>query len=380
MYQKYYKEFLESHKEKVHMAAHSHHFWPDISKEGHLKAWEIAKNHSDNKWEYLLGDLLPDVQEIISKIINFSRPADISFASNTHELLVRMISCFFHKPTINILTTTNEFHSLSRQVKRFEELENYNIEYIDPDQDDFSENLRNKLEKNEYDIIFISHIFFNTGKILSKTNIESIIELKKNAQFILDGYHSFCAVPVDISRYEDDIYYLSGGYKYAQAGEGMCFMTLPSNCNLRPAITGWFASFETLDSEQSEMTAYSKNGMRFWGATLDMTSFLRFSYVWNFFYKNGLDVDKFDQYIKSLQLQFLNQNNLSKYFTSLNVNEIGHFITAELSDTEKAKSIHNLLKSKGIITDFRGNRLRFGFGPYLSQQDIETVKVAINSI
>jgi selenocysteine lyase/cysteine desulfurase len=380
MYKKYYSEFLAAHSGKIHMAGHSHHFWPDVSKEGHMLAWEKAKELSDNKWNYLLGEVLPDAQKIISNHINFPRPIDIAFAPNSHDLIVKLISCFFGQNKIRILTSKSEFHSLSRQLKRFEEQEQFEITYLETEEKDFETTLEEKLQNNKYDLVIFSHVFFNSGKILKTHIIEKIINLKGSAIFALDAYHGFCAIPTDISKYADDLFYIAGGYKYAQAGEGMCFMTLPKGCQLRPSITGWFASFDSLEDSTTEMTKYSTDGMRFWGSTIDMTSFLRFTAVWNHFFKNGIDVERFHKYIKSLQNQFLNNNKLSSKVHTSNLDEIGHFITIQFDSPSEAKIYYNSLLNLNILTDFRGNNLRFGFTPYLNQEDIEQVKAAINSL
>ena len=43
----------------------------------------------------------------------------------------------------------------------------------------------------------------------------------------IDGYHGFMAVPTDLSRIAGRAFYLAGGYKYAMAGEGVCFLHCP---------------------------------------------------------------------------------------------------------------------------------------------------------
>ena len=380
MYKKYFSEFLAGHKDKIHMAGHSHQFWPDITKQAQLEAWELAKEQSDHKWEYLLGTLLPDVQKIISRQLNFPRPNDIAFAPNTHDLITKLISCFFHQEKIRILVSSNEFHSLSRQLKRFSELDQFEIIYFDPESDSLNDSLREVLEENKFDLIFCSHVFYNSGKILEKEIIDLIIKYKGEALFILDAYHGFCAIPTDMSEYHNDIFYMAGGYKYAQSGEGMCFLTLPDNCQLRPAITGWFASFESLALAQSGQTQYSNNGMRFWGSTLDMTPFFRYRSVWKQYHQDGVDIERIHRYVKSLQKQFINNNKLIDQIQNTELDKIGHFITAQFSSNDEAKDFYDELSKWNILTDFRGDKLRFGFSPYLDQSDIEHVKGVINSL
>lgn len=374
MYKHLYSEFLNSHKNKIHMAAHSHHFWPDISRQGHMESYEKSLELSDAKWDYIFGQLVPDVQTIISKLLNFSRPEDIAFAPNTHDLITKLISCFLSQEKVTILTTTSEFHSLSRQLKRLSEEDQFEVICLDNESTQFKNELVNTLTNQKFDLVIMSQVFFNSGNILGEDSIEKIIQLKGNAHFILDAYHGFCALPFDIKKYEDDLYYLAGGYKYAQAGEGVCFLTIPNNCRLRPLFTGWFASFSTLEEKSSGPVAYDNSGMRFWGSTIDFTAFYRFRAVWNQFLDKGITIAEIDKYVKGLQEMFLKDNPMLPLFTNLELSQQGHFLTINLESPSKTQELHENLAKKGLLTDFRGTRLRFGFAPYLNQDEVLLAK------
>jgi selenocysteine lyase/cysteine desulfurase len=377
MYQKYYQNFLKGHEGKIHLAAHSHHFWPDISFEGAKQAWLDAAALSDNKWNHIFGEVIPKTQKLIANIINLSAPEQIAFAPNTHELLFRVLSCFFEQEKVKVVTTTSEFHSFSRQIARLKEWDKFEVIAIDNESEHFEQEFLNAIN-SQTDIIFISHVFFNSGKILSNEFIQNIIDHKsEKTVFCLDAYHGFCAIPTDIGPFEDDLFYLAGGYKYAQAGEGVCFMSVPKNCKLRPLNTGWFASFDSLESAQEEVS-YAQDGMRFWGATQDVTGFYRFNYVWSEFKDVGLDIEKIHRYIQSLQTQFLNNLIFKESLLIKDLSQCGHFITLELKTAQEAKEIHDWLADEGIITDYRANRLRFGFGLFLTQDDISKASELIN--
>ena len=74
--------------------------------------------------------------------------------------------------------------------------------------------------------------------------------LSAHALVVIDGYHAFAALPVDLSAIAERAFYLAGGYKYAMAGEGACFLAVPPGTTLRPLSTGWFADFEGLSGAQ----------------------------------------------------------------------------------------------------------------------------------
>jgi selenocysteine lyase/cysteine desulfurase len=381
MYQKYYSEFLKHHCDKVHLAAHSHHFWPDITKEAVLESWNNSAKLSDDKWNHIFTNVVTKTQSLISKILNFSRPADIAFAPNAHELVYRLLSCFMEMEECNVLTTTSEFHSFDRQANRCSELRDFNLVKIDNEQEDFEKHFLNSIN-NKTTIIYISHVFFNSGKMISTEFIKKIIQTKsKDTVLCIDGYHSFCAIPLDLSSIENDIFYLSGGYKYAQAGEGCCFMTLPKDCKLRPINTGWFASFETLESSKGSVE-YSDSGFRFWGSTQDLTPLYRFNSVWEQYFELGIEIEQIHAYIQSIQTHFLKSIDNNDHFLNTDLSEQGHFLTAQLPSSDLTKQCHAELTSHGILTDFRENRLRFGFGMYLVQDDIDRfckqIKITLN--
>jgi selenocysteine lyase/cysteine desulfurase len=188
----------------------------------------------------------------------------------------------------------------------------------------------------------------------------------------------YCALDVDISSLEDTIFFLGGSYKYAQGGEGLCFMTLPKNCKLRPVYTGWFADFEGLTSS-SDTVNYTDNGFRFMGATLDITAFYRFNAVWSHFFSEGLSVSTFDQYIKTLMKKFIQLIGEDQFYLA-DLSKIGHFLTLKCQSQDEASTLFHQLKDKGVLTDYRNASLRFGFGPYLTQKDVEKACAILTSL
>jgi selenocysteine lyase/cysteine desulfurase len=378
MYKRFYKSFLEEHTGKIHLNAHSHHFWPDCTKEATITAWEDSARLSDDKWNHAFTEVIPKAQKHIARILNLSNPEQLAFAPNSHELLARLFSSFIGKKKVTILTTSSEFHSLGRQVKRLLELDSFEAIILNNEEEGFQGKFLNEVPN--VDIVFISHVFFNSGKVLSFDFIEKITELKgDDTIFCLDGYHGFCAIPTDLSSIEDSVYYIAGGYKYAQAGEGACFMSVPKTCQLRPVNTGWFASFETLEST-SDKVEYSNNGMKFWGATQDLTPWYRFNAVWDQFSKENISIENIHKYIASLQAHFINKIVNKDNLLYPPTDQIGHFITFKFPSVEECSLVHKKLQERGILTDYRGSRLRFGFGMYLSSEDIDKAIVIVNQI
>mgnify|MGYP002377946145 CR=1 FL=1 len=169
---------------------------------------------------------------------------------------------------------------------------------------------------------------------------------------------------------QNRIFYIAGAYKYAQGGEGCCFMSVPDHSELRPLYTGWFAGFSELTGQESKVN-YSDDGFRFAGSTMDFTALYRLHAVLDLFEKEGLTVPKIHSFIQNSQKNFreelsklnhpiLNEENLLRRDYDLH----GHFYTFETKDAHVAQTLYQELKNKKIDTDYRGSCLRFGFGLY----------------
>jgi selenocysteine lyase/cysteine desulfurase len=378
---KYYSHFLREHGGKLHFAAHSHHFWPDVTREAHLNYWDDCAKMSDDKWGKIFGEVIPRAQKHVAGILNLKDPQQIVFAPNTHELSTRLLSLFLGKKNLKILTTSSEFHSWRRQLNRLEELEGVEVSEISTK--DILENPEIflidflSLIDESYDLVFLSQVFFDSGQSLSSQMIKKLVNATpEKTLFVLDGYHAFAALPTDLSDLEGRIFYLAGGYKYAQAGEGAGFMVIPKG-EWRPANTGWFADFGDLSKPAGTKVGYTSDAMAFAGATQEATGLYRFNAVWDLFAKEGITVGDIHQYVVNLQKNFI-KNLPSSFIAQFELSPLfhteltchGHFLTFAVPNEIKAQAAQTYLKSKDILIDRRGSRLRFGFGLYQDQQDV----------
>lgn len=375
MYKKYYSKFLAANPNVQHYASHSHHYWPDVTFDAVIEYWNDSAKYVDDKWGHFYSTKIPQTQKLISQILNTSYPEQISFAPSTHELVYRLISSIEKKEKIKILTTDSEFYSFDRQANRLNETDRYEVIKVPVEPfKTFEERFIQEIKKDSYDMVFFSHVFFNSG--FKVQNFEKIIQSTSDKSVVvMDAYHGFMSIPTDLKSVEDRLYYVAGGYKYAQGGEGTCFLISPKGSTLRPVFTSWFATFGDLNHMQPGVP-YANDGSRFAGSTMDFTALYRLHAVLSLFEKEGLTVSKIHLHIKNLQTNFL--EDLSKIsddflksqltlenllFTDLN--ECGHFLTFNLKDVETVEKVKSTLKSSfGIITDSRSTRLRFGFGLY----------------
>ena len=144
---------------------------------------------------------------------------------------------------------------------------------------------------------------------------------------------------------------------------------------MRPAVTGWFADFAGLDKPQNGgPVAYHGGPSRFAGATYDPASHYRAAAVAAFFDEQGLTAEV---------LRGINQHQLgvlAEAFDALGLpedviwrpkdaplTELSGFLTLRSSH---AAALKGELAKRGVLTDSRGDRLRFGPAPYLTDEQL----------
>lgn len=377
MYQQFYQHFLKANPGKQHFACHSHHYWPDVTRDATLAYWDDSACLVDDKWELVFGEKVPAVQQHIARILKLPEPEQIVFAPNTHEFVMRLLSCFDWSRPLTVVTTDSEFHSFHRQINRLCELTTVNVIRVPTEPfASFPQRLAAAVAAQPVDLVFFSQVFFNSGVgIKDLPALVQALDKVTDAMIVVDGYHGFMAVPTDLSVIAERVFYLAGSYKYAQGGEGCCFMAVPQQSDHRPIYTGWFAEFGELAKAKQGQVQYANNGYRFAGATMDCSALYRVLVVFDLYQQQGLSVEKVQAYIQNLQQAFLRlldeiQHPLlnREHLLDKQDQQQGQFLTFRFAADDVAR-IAAALKQQGIMTDYRGDRLRFGFALYHNAAD-----------
>ncbi len=378
---RFYSRFLKGHAGKLHFRAHSHHFWPDVSREAQIAYWDDCAVLGDEKWARIFSETIPKTQGHIARILGLKEARQIALAPNTHELSARLLSLFLGRKSLRVLTTTSEFHSWRRQFLRLMEIPGISIHQVDAadfprNRAAFLSDMKSELAGN-YDLVFLSQVFFDSGAALTDGDLESLVAATPaSTLFAVDGYHGFAAIPCSLSRLEGRVFYLGGGYKYGQGGEGVGFMVVPKG-NWRPADTGWYAEFAQLSRPAGKEVGYPDDGMAFMGSTQDPSGFYRFNAAWDLFESEGLDIRWIHSYVVGLQRVFIDSLpqafiqawSLTPLFDPV-LDWHGHFLTFEAASLEIAEQCLQILSDNDILIDRRGARLRFGFGLYQDEADV----------
>jgi len=362
----HFSRFLGAVPGRLHVAAHSHHPWPDVTFEAQQAAWLDAARLMDDKWDEVFGVLLPEAAGHITGRLGLSDPAAIAFAPSTHALVMRLLSCL--SPPVRILTTDAEFHSFARQAARLEEDGLAAVERVAAEPfATFPDRFATAAGRGGHDLVYCSHVFFNSGYVVP--DLAGLVGAVPEPEplVVIDGYHGFMAVPIDLSAVEGRAFYLAGGYKYAMAGEGACFAHCPPGYAERPRDTGWFAGFAQLSGASAGKVAYAPGGGRLLGATLDPTGLYRLNAVQRWLDRLGVSVADIHAHVGALQARFLAAGPHPELLPGTESGDRGHFLTFRLPD---AAAVHAALHAAGVIADYRDDRLRIGFGLYHGDDDV----------
>ena len=374
MLKKHFSRFLEADPERLHFAAHSHHYWPDVTEAAQREAWELAARRVDDKWDEIFGSVWTEAQGHVARVLQLPDPKTLAFAPNTHEFYLRILSCLPAGKVHRILTTDGEFHSFARQTARLEEDGLVAVtRFATRPFETVAERFRAAASAEAFDLVYLSQVFFDSG--FAVPELETIARAAHPSSLVVvDGYHGFMAVETHLGPIADRIFYLAGGYKYAMAGEGCCFLHAPPGVHPRPRDTGWYAAFFALGQAQGGAVPYGDGGARFLGATFDPTALFRFNAVQRWLGELGVGVPDIVRHTRALQERFIaalpagSRLRASDLVVPLATQNRGQFLTFQTPD---AAELHRLLAAEKLVTDVRGDRLRFGFALYHDDADVD---------
>jgi len=377
----HFRTFFEANPGLLHFSAHSHHPWPDATEAGHAQYWRDAATRTDRKWERIFGEVVPKAQGHVARILALSDPGQVAFAANTHEFVTRIYSCMEADRPLRVLTTAHEFHSFRRQTRRLQESGRVQATEIPgPPWETFTERFCAAARSGDWDLVWLSHVFFDSAFVVQ--DLEAICAAAPAGAIVaIDGYHAFCAIPVDLGRVHRRAFYLGGGYKYAMAGEGAAYLCIPPGCDLRPVDTGWFASFDTLTGKPGERVPYGEGAMRFWGATFDPTGVYRLNAAMDWLVSTGVTIAEVHRHSTALQKHFLDQ--LARLAPGpIDARHLlppagvprGNFL---VFDVDGAEELNERFKREQILIDRRDRRLRFGFGVYHDEEMVQRLVAAV---
>jgi selenocysteine lyase/cysteine desulfurase len=367
----HYSRFAVS--ERLLLTGHSHQAWPDRGFDGQQAAWQDAARFVDDKWDRAFARA-EQVRQGFAGLLG-DAGGGIALGANTHELVVRLISALPLRSRPRLVTTDGEFHSIRRQLDRLEEEGLAIVRVPEAPLESLAARLGRAVDDRTA-MVLVSAVFFDTGRIARGLADVAASCRRHGSALLVDAYHALNVVPFSLADEGLlDAFVVGGGYKYCQLGEGNCFLRIPRDTDLRPVVTGWYSEFTVLaDRQRADRVAYGQRGDQFAGATYDPTSHYRGAAVFDFFREQGL---------MPALLREVSQHQvglLASAFDALDLDpavlgrdrgcplaDVGGFLALH---SPAASSLVPRLRTRGVWADARGQVLRLGPAPYLSDRQL----------
>jgi kynureninase len=370
--------------DRLLLTGHSHQAWPDVAAAGQLAAFEDAARYVDAKWDAAFAKA-DRVRAGLRRLLA-DRTAELALGANTHELVIRFLSALDLAARPRLVTSDGEFHTLRRQLARLGEAGIEVVRVPALPADTLAERMAHSVDDRTAAVL-VSAVLFETSRIVPHLGDLAISCARHGTELLVDAYHALGVVPMSLADQGlGSAWVVGGGYKYLQLGEGNCFLRLPAHAaTLRPVITGWYAEFAELTDRAGPGTVgYGPGATRFAGATYDPTSHYRAASVFDFVERTNLSVPLLRQ-VSQHQTRLL-----AERFDAIDAPD--ELITRD-RDTPRsafagflslrsphADTLRAALADRGVATDSRGEYLRFGPAPYLSDRQLIDAMAALAEI
>ena len=361
---KHYTRFRVS--ERILLTGHSHQAWPDVALEAQQQAWLDAAEYVDDVWEKAF-EKANEVRRGFARLLD-DTPERIALAQNTHELVVRFLSALPLGKRPQLVTTDAEFHTIRRQLDRLAEEGIEVIKVPALPAATLAERLAISVDDRTAAVLVSAVLYTNAHVVPHLQVVQQACE-RVGAELLVDAYHALNVVPFSlIDEGLHRAYVVGGGYKYCQLGPGNAFLRFPQESDLRPVVTGWFSEFADLSrAPAGGRVAYGPGPARFAGATYDFTSHYRAAAVFKFFE---------DQKLTPPKLRELNQHQIEILSGGSRNDGIGGFLAIP---APRAGKIQKALRKKNIWTDYRGEMLRLGPAPYVTDDQLHVALKALHN-
>jgi kynureninase len=375
----YYSRFRVT--ERILLTGHSHQAWPDVAFDAQQRAWLDAAELVDDKWDRAF-EQAARVRAGFARLLG-DTAENIALGQNTHELVTRWLSALPFKMRQRIVTTTGEFHTVRRQLDRLAEEGIEIVRVPARPVEELAARVADTVDDRTL-AVMVSSVLFETAEIVPGLNrIADACEAVGTA-LLVDAYHHLNVVPFDVRAMGlERAFVTGGGYKYCQLGEGNCFLRIPPDTRLRPILTGWFAEFQALDAAHQPGVLYPAGAAAFAGATYDPTSHYRAAAVFDFHRAQELTPDR---------LRAISRHKvglLEHAIAALDI-EPSKARVVEMRGERRAgflaiRSPHanrlaRALRQAAVFADSRGDVLRLGPAPYLSDEQLQEAVAKLSRV
>ncbi len=344
-----------------------------MARTAQLAAWDDAALHVDDKWERAFAQATR-VRAGFARLLD-DPGATIALGPSTHDLLVRWLSALPLRRRPRLVTTSGEFHSARRQLDRLAEEGVEVVKVAAEPAATLAARLADRVDDHTAAVV-VSAVLYENAHIVRHLGELLAACQRRGADLLVDVYHALNVVPFSVhAQGLDAAFIVGGGYKYCQLGEGNCFLRVPPDCALRPVVTGWFSEFDALAQAPPGSVVYGPGPDRFAGSTYDPTSHYRAAAVFDFFTHHGLTPGLLRE-VSQHQVELLSRRfddlrldpGVVRRDGGFPLSDVGGFLALR---APRAAALGAGLRQRGVWVDARGDYLRLGPAPYLSDAQLE---------
>lgn len=247
------------------------------------------------------------------------------------------------------------------------------IDFIKSDQDLSDPHVWQRYLSTDYDLVFISHAYSNTGQ---QAPLESIVSFAKqhNVLTLIDVAQSAGVLALDLNTLQPD-FMIGSSVKWLCGGSGAAYLwvnpTQLSQC--QPQDVGWF-SHQTPFEFDIHHFDYHKTALRFWGGTPSIAPYVIAGHSIDYFARLG--VDKVRAHNSALL------DKLSDEFTPFLISPSEPHKrsgTAILNFAKQQEAVLKALKAADISVDARAYGVRVSPHIYNDLADIKHFITVVNS-
>jgi len=355
---------------RIMLTGHVHQAIPDVAEKGYAEHWEALNKYGEERWELVFSKAAAVRRGFATRID--CDPENIALAANIHELMVRFFSALPLRKKPRIVTTDGEHPVLARQLARFQEEGVEIVQVASQPASDLVERLQAQVN-SATSAVCLSSVCYETG--LQTLELDTLLPVcqKHGVELLVDAYQSVNVLAFSIRDYNlEQAFVIGGGSSYCQMGNGNSFMHVPPGRKFRPMVTGPFrqtgGNVESLSGE----IAYPEGGHCFNGSSYDALAHFRACWVFDYFEQKDLNPD-FLHDINRHQLYLLAKEFRKFDFDpdvislTADVEYLGGFIAFKSSEAQR---LCEMMRDRGVHTDYRKDWLRMGPAPYLCDEQL----------
>ncbi|GBG27115.1 Nematode resistance protein-like HSPRO2 [Hondaea fermentalgiana] len=398
------------------------HAWGDIPPRalyaGLKELYRLYHVEGNHCWDILFGQIMPEASTFVREILRLESSHPIEFGHNSHEVVSRLLSQRLEKALLEkrpevVITTDNEFYSMTRQMNRMRELGEEHFKVItvpiEP-RDTLEARIIETIEATPVvDLVYVSQCTY----LQQQTLLPDVAAFShraaaaldkspanKDSLVIVDGYHGFGALPTDLSGAETTrFHYVAGMLKHVGSSSNACFIALPPKRSVpRPLFTGWLADPSVLGNGSDGIKMGSEanfcEGFSLLGGTPSfLPCLVVFVHVMRMWREQRITVPFMHDAVLKAQASFLKDGVASeeaadKPFSKARLVSIAndpatqsHTLVFRQDNAEvAAKVVAQLSENHNIDIDLRKNFVRVGFGPYHTPRAVDRLNEAIRAV